>query len=204
MKNHFLLVSLITTCMLGSCVNAGPAEAETMRGATTKKQNQISKGSQSRAFSNLKQTSETSDPAKVQEEFQKEFARELAAAGPKAEGWALFSESGMSFPGQRWIIRTNDAKNDQINLCTIVQGEKTCTRKTITKKQFDSVSATFTKADKLSHLLPTVFDGINFEYLHARAGVPLTNRVVFITSATPFPPDYEAIVMAFKSLSEAK
>jgi hypothetical protein len=153
----------------------------------------------------VKQTSakpqtDAADPDRIQEHFQREFARELAAAGPKAEGWALFSEGGMSYPGQRWLIRPSPDK--PMSLCIIRQTDKTCTRKSVTKEQFAKAVPVFKKADQLTHLLPVSFDGVNFEYLHARSGVPLTNRVVFITSANPFPADYEAIVATFQALTQ--
>ncbi len=195
---------------MGSCVKSHPAEAETLRASAAKNQSQPSaRNANVRAVTAPETTAtlpgtEPANPPKVQEGFQKDFAREVAAAGPKAEGWALFSDGGMSYPGQRWLIRTNSAKKDSLTLCVIMQSEKTCTRKAITKKQFDAVAQTFTQADKLAHILPTSFDGMNFEYLHAKTGVPTTNRVVFLTSATPFPTEYEAIVLAFKTLTEAK
>jgi hypothetical protein len=210
MKKNLLMLSLVTASSLGSCVSSSPAEAETVRTSAAKKptaaeQSKLNSAAAADSKSAaLKPGTDSADPAKIQPEFQNEFARQLAAAGPKAEGWALFSEAGMSFPGQRWIIRTNTPGKDAISLCEIKQTQKSCTKRSITKKQFDRFTSTFAQADKLSHLLPTSFDGINFEYLHARTGVPTPVRVVFISSATPFPPEYEAIVTAFTTLATSK
>lgn len=209
MKKNFLIFSMITACMVGSCVSSSPAEAEPVRTSSAKKSSPLEVKDVKNVNTNadtaaIKLGSDSADPAKIQEEFQKEFARELAAAGPKAEGWALFSEAGMSYPGQRWIIRSNSQTKEVFSFCAIKQTEKKCSKKSISKKQFDHVAQTFAKADKLPHLLPTAFDGVNFEYLHARKGVPATIRVVFISSANPFPPEYEAIITAFNSLAENK
>jgi hypothetical protein len=136
-------------------------------------------------------------PRKIQPEFQNEFARQLVQAGDKAEGWALFSDSGMGHNGQRWIIQTNDPKNNSASLCVIKQGETACQSSKISPKQFAKITPTLKKADTLDHILPNVFDGISFEYLHATNSVPVVKRVVFMTSSKPLPEAYENLVRAF-------
>jgi hypothetical protein len=137
-------------------------------------------------------------PPKIQLEFQNEFARQLVKAGDKAEGWALFSDSGMGHNGQRWIIRTNDPKNNAVTLCVIKQGDSTCKISKISSKQFTKIGGALKKADQLEHIIPAVFDGITFEYLHATSSVPMIKRLVFLTNAKPLPPEYESLIQAFK------
>jgi hypothetical protein len=139
----------------------------------------------------------SNEPAKIQEEFQNEFARQLAKAGPKSEGWALFSDSSMGHNGQRWYIKSNEPKNDVVTFCLLKQGETKCKNRVIPAKRFQEMTASLKQGDTLGHLLPTVFDGISFEYLHASNSVPAVKRVVFKTSATPFPEAYENLIKAF-------
>jgi len=140
----------------------------------------------------------TSEPAKIQAIAQEEFARQLAKAGPKAEGWALFSDSPMSHNGQRWIIRSRSGKNEEIRYCVIEQGAKSCTDSLLTRQQFIKIQRTLNTADELSHILPKVFDGVSYEYLHAHSGNPQTKRVVFISSMKPFPAAYTNLIKAFE------
>ena len=139
-----------------------------------------------------------SEPAKVQLSFQEEFARQLAKAGPKSEGWALFSDSPMTHDGQRWIIRTNDPKNDEITFCLITQGEKSCKLSKMTKKQFEKIEPSLRAGDKLNHILTPSFDALSYEFLHAYNSNPLTKRVVFISGINPFPEAYNALIKAFE------
>lgn len=148
-------------------------------------------GSQGKAASN------SAEPAKVQINFQEEFARQLAKAGPKAEGWALFSSSPMNHNGQRWIIRSRVGKKERFKYCFIDQGEKTCSESDLSRDLFMKIQPALKAADKLSHILPNVLDGLAFEYLHAFSGNPQTKRVVFITSHKAFPEDYQKLIEAF-------
>ncbi len=136
-------------------------------------------------------------PPKIQTEFQNEFARQLVKAGDKAEGWALFSDSGMGHNGQRWIIRNHETKNPSITLCVIKQGDDSCKLSKLSAKQFAKIEGTLKTGDRLESIIPTVFDGISFEYLHATSSVPVIKRVVFITSAKPLPEAYELLIKAF-------
>ena len=142
-------------------------------------------------------TSNSAEPVKVQLEFQEEFARQLAKAGPKAEGWALFSESPMMHNGQRWIIKSRIGKKDVFKFCLIAQGQNSCSESTLTRDVFAKIQPTLTAADKLQHILPVVFDALTFEYLHAQRGNPQTKRVVFMTSHKPFPEAYQNLIKAF-------
>lgn len=137
------------------------------------------------------------EPEKVQLEFQEEFARQLAKAGPKAEGWALFSESPMMHNGQRWIIKSRVGRKDVFKFCHIEQGLNSCKESSLTRDAFAKIQPTFTAADKLQHILPVVFDALTFEYLHAQRGNPQTKRVVFMTSHKPFPEAYQNLIKAF-------
>jgi hypothetical protein len=137
------------------------------------------------------------EPVKVQSEFQEEFARQLAKAGPKAEGWALFSESPMMHNGQRWIIKSRVGRKDVFKFCHIEQGLNSCKESSLTRDAFAKIQPTFTAADKLQHILPVVFDALTFEYLHAQRGNPQTKRVVFMTSHKPFPEAYQNLIKAF-------
>ena len=136
-------------------------------------------------------------PAKIQQEFQNEFARQLAAAGKNAEGWALFSDSPMGHNGQRWIIRSSDTKKAGINHCFIKQGESACKITKLSAKELEQILPALKTGDKLTHIIPTAFDALSFEFLHARQANPETKRVVFISSDKPFPEDYENLIKAF-------
>jgi len=139
----------------------------------------------------------TTEPVKVQLEFQEEFARQLAKAGPRAEGWALFSESPMMHNGQRWIIKSRVGKKDVFKFCMIAQGQNSCTESILTRESFAKIQPVFAAADKLEHILPVVFDALTFEYLHAQRSNPQTKRVVFMTSHKPFPEAYQNLIKAF-------
>ena len=145
----------------------------------------------------------STEPAKVQLAFQEEFARQLAKAGPKAEGWALFSESSMSHNGQRWIIKSKSGKKEIIKHCLIEQGQNACVESSLTRASFTKIEPSLRAADKLQHILPVVFDGLRFEYLHAVRGNPQTKRVVFVSSHKPFPEAYQNLIKAF-SLETSK
>jgi hypothetical protein len=141
-------------------------------------------------------------PPKIQEDFQNEFARQLVKAGPNSEGWALFSSSSMEDNGQRWIIRSHQPKNEVISFCFIKQGTTTCDSSTpaktvMTRKEFSKIEGALKAGNSLEHILPKVFDGTTYEYLHAINSTPDTVRVVFITSNTPFPAAYETLIKAF-------
>jgi hypothetical protein len=138
----------------------------------------------------------SSEPGKVQLGFQEEFARQLAKAGPKAEGWALFSDGPMGHNGQRWIIKSRLGNKDQYKFCFIDQGQDKCKESELSRTQFMSSKPAFDAAAKLEHLTPAAFDGVNYEYIHAFSGNPHTKRVVFISSHEPFPPAYENIIKA--------
>lgn len=138
----------------------------------------------------------SSDPGKVQLGFQEEFARQLAKAGPKAEGWALFSDGPMGHNGQRWIIKSRLGNKDQFKFCLIDQGQDKCKESEISRTQFMSSKPAFDAAEKLDHLTPAAFDGVNYEYIHAFSGNPHTKRIVFISSHEPFPAAYENIIKA--------
>ena len=138
------------------------------------------------------------DPPKIQPAFQSLFARQVAAAGPKAEGWALFSNSSMGHNGQRWIIRSHAPKNEVITYCLIKYGETACKSSNLTAKEFETKEPTLKAADKLDHIIPVSFDGVEFEYLHGTSGKPnKTKRVVFISGNKPFPAAYEDLVKIF-------
>jgi hypothetical protein len=186
-KTSVAISSLSVSILLSlSCVTANSAAAQLPAA-----KNQIVSGKPKTADNIV-------NPPKIQQEFQNEFARQLVKAGEKAEGWALFSDSTMGHNGQHWIIRTNDPKNNTINLCAIKQGDTTCQNTAINAKQFAKIQGFLKTADGLKHILPTVFDGISFEYLHATSSVPELKRVVFLTSAKPFPSAYEDLINAFK------
>ncbi len=138
----------------------------------------------------------SSEPGKVQLGFQEEFARQLAKAGPKAEGWALFSDGPMGHNGQRWVIKSRLGNKDQFKFCLIDQGQEKCKELEISREQFMNSKPAFDAAEKLGHLTPAAFDGVNYEYIHAFSGNPHTKRVVFISSHEPFPPAYENIIKA--------
>lgn len=141
-------------------------------------------------------------PPKIQEDFQNEFARQVVKAGPNSEGWALFSSSSMEDNGQRWIIRSHQPKNEIIAYCFIKQGSTKCDSSTpaktvMTLKEFSKIEGALKAGNSLEHILPKVFDGTTYEYLHALNSTPDTVRVVFITSNTPFPAAYETLIKAF-------
>ncbi len=141
-------------------------------------------------------------PPKIQEDFQNEFARQVVKAGPNSEGWALFSSSSMEDNGQRWIIRSHKPKDEIISFCFIKQGTTKCDTSTpakrlMTLKEFSKIEAALKAANSLEHILPKVFDGTTYEYLHALNSTPDTVRVVFKTSNTPFPAAYETLIKAF-------
>ena len=201
------MIATITTCFF-SCVTSHEAAADSLTTKVEKsKKSPISKaseieGKERKGIDTAKKAAD--EPAKIQAEFQSEFARELAASGPNSEGWALFSDSSMGHNGQKWIIRTNDKKSDTVKLCVIAQQDSKCVHSDVTKEKFDKVSPMLQAGDKLSHVLPTSFDGTSFEYLHAKNSTPNTIRVVFIRSAKPFPAEYENLIKAFNSLNTKK
>ncbi len=148
------------------------------------------------------QAKKNAAPPKIQEEFQNEFARQVIAAGPNSEGWALFSDSSMEHNGQRWIIRSHNPKKDSISFCFIKQGTTKCDTSTpasttMTMPEFSKIEPALKAADSLEHILPVAFDATTYEYLHSHNSTPETIRVVFITSNKPFPAAYETLISAF-------
>ena len=168
-------------CSVVACANAS---CTTAQGAATPASNTSPKAMR--------------EPPKIQTAFQSEFARQVAAAGTSAEGWALFSDSSMGHNGQRWIIRSHASKNEVITYCVIKQGETSCNTKNLTLKEFAAKEPALKAADTLDHLLPVSFDGVEFEYLHGTSGKPKsTKRVVFISSSKPFPAAYDDLIKVF-------
>jgi hypothetical protein len=164
----------------------------------SKKNSNLDKNGKSSLINSSSDSSQQEkEPAKVQLAFQEEFARQLANAGPKAEGWALFSESPMSHHGQRWIIKTPGEKADSFKYCLIEQGQKSCSHVDLSPSDFAKIEPVLSAGDKLDHIIPVVFDTVTFEYLHAFAGDPQTKRVVFMRSYNPFPKPYESLIEAF-------
>ena len=104
----------------------------------------------------------------------------------------------MAHNGQRWFIRSHAPKNEVITFCLIKQGETACKLSNLTAKEFAAKEAALKAADKLDHIIPVSFDGVEFEYLHGTSGKPAkTKRVVFITGNKPFPAAYEDLIKAF-------
>lgn len=196
------LLMTLETLSCSSLQGASPAEpiatdvtTASAGMASPKSGGLVSKNDATGKKAELKQL-KSSEPGKVQVSFQEEFARQLAKAGPKAEGWALFSDGPMGHNGQRWIIKSRLGNKDQFKFCLIDQGQDKCKESEISRTQFMNSKPAFDAAEKLEHLAPVAFDGVNYEYLHAFSGNPHTKRVVFISSHEPFPPAYENIIKA--------
>lgn len=198
---HLAAISLIMTLETISCSSVHGASATEPVKSQRSNPTEPSKQTPGQARSS---TASIAEPAKVQISFQEEFARQLAKAGPKAEGWALFSESSMNHNGQRWIIRSRAGKKERFKYCFIDQGQKTCSESDLSRDFFVKIQPVFKAADKLTHILPNVLGGLAFEYLHAFSGNPQTKRVVFITSHKPFPEDYQKLIEAFNLDSSKK
>jgi len=104
----------------------------------------------------------------------------------------------MAHNGQRWFIRSHAPKNEVFTFCLIKQGETVCKSRNLTAKEFAAKEPALNAGDKLDHIIPVSFDGVEFEYLHGTSGKPkVTKRVVFVTSAKPFPAAYEDLIKAF-------
>jgi hypothetical protein len=177
-----------------SCLSSSNA---TSNQSAATQQREETQETQETKNTSLTAVSENNEPQKIQEAFQAEFIRQLSKAGSKAEGWALFSDSGMGHNGQRWMIKSQTSKKISVIFCLIKQGETACKSKPIATAQFQKILPHLTTGDGLPHILPPSFDGINFEYLHVKNASPDTHRVVFKSSATVFPEAYENLIKAF-------
>lgn len=192
--SRLISLSLLVTLETISCASLQQAQAGEPLLAKNNNQSAVKEAPLTNA---PPATPKAEEPEKVQLTFQEEFARQLAKAGPKAEGWALFSDSPMTHNGQRWIIKSRLGKKDVYKFCLISPGRNACAESDLSRARFLKIEPALKAADQLNHLIPVSFDALTYEYLHAISGNPQTKRVVFKTGMSPFPAEYQNIIKAF-------
>ena len=165
-------------------------------GATTKDSTEI------QGTSSSNPSKKDAKPLKVQEQWQIKFAENLKLMGQGTEGWALFSDSGMGHTGQQMIFKDSSGK---VAYCNVPQIKESCELKDYALSKLESQVDILTKANQLPDRLISVFDGINYEYVHSYwDGSTVINkaRVNYIVGGKPLPQDYESLTSLFQNLGK--
>ena len=104
------------------------------------------------------------DRPRIQNKLQTEFLNSILQTADYLEGFALFSYSGWSDRGQVMIFRKKsnaDVSYYRPNTRNNPQ------RKTIVQADFNNLISNL-NSDDLRDFLPKIYDGIEYEYVHAR------------------------------------
>ena len=122
------------------------------------------------AAQNASQTSQTwnvndSRQARIQKDMQESFFAKIMKSKDYNEGYALFSYGGWSNEGQVLILCKADNSGDIIYI--VPNTTKELTAHSFTKTNLEQLRADLKGADSLNDFTPKVFDGIEYEYVHA-------------------------------------
>ena len=100
--------------------------------------------------------------ARVAENWHHYFTKKLYEDDEITEGWALFSYGGWANDGQIMVFRRN--KDLLVEIAGI--GLPTESSNELLKKQLKNDMPDMSQFAKLGHIEESVFDSLNFEYLH--------------------------------------
>ena len=103
--------------------------------------------------------------ARIQKEMQESFFAKIMKSKDYDEGYALFSYGGWSNDGQILILCKADNSGDIIYIAP--NTTKELTAHNFTKTNLEQLRAELTQAATLNDFTPKVFDGIEYEYVHA-------------------------------------
>jgi hypothetical protein len=148
------------------------------------------------------QTTAAAPKLVIQPAWQNKFEQALIKLGAGAEGFALFSDSGMGHNGQQMVIAKAGRSEPQV--CLAPQAKDDCT---FTKRDVKSVGPVFVLADqsdKLTDLSSKSFDGISQQYVHLRVGkdssLERLAQVNFTIDSQKLPESYERLFKTFSAL----
>ena len=103
--------------------------------------------------------------ARIQAAMQESFFAKIMKSKDYDEGYALFSYGGWSNDGQILILCKADDSGDIIYIAP--NTTKELTTHNFTKTNLEQLRANLKRSATLSDFTPKVFDGIEYEYVHA-------------------------------------
>ena len=196
---------------LPACINDAGARTASASEAATMTTAPIPSGSSGKALATplLPKDHPALAGLRLKPLWQRRFLGMLATSD--SDGYALFSEGGWTDNGQVLVFVTEGGRSGRLVLASPNQAGddgSPVTESALSAGEIASFSKSLTGVDELIDLAPTAFDALTYEMVHARGdghgGVKVLRRVLYRNLNGRSSPRHDAIIAAFRGLSEGR